>query len=198
MYNFLKRIFDITSSLLVLAILSPFFLVIMLWIVIDSNGGPFYKHIRIGKNRIEFGLLKFRSMAIGSDKGSQITVGNDSRVTRIGHFIRKYKIDEVPQLINILKGDMSVIGPRPEVKKYVDLYNKEQLKVLNVLPGLSDYASIQYFDEQRILGEAMDPEKTYIDVIMPEKLKLNLKYIKDRGFLTDFKIILITIKKILK
>lgn len=198
MYLFFKRIFDIISSLTVLIILSPLFIIIAVWIVIDSKGGVFYKHIRVGKNGIEFGLLKFRSMAKGADKGSQITIGNDSRVTKVGRFIRKYKIDELPQLINILRGEMSVVGPRPEVKKYVDLYTDEQLKVLTVLPGLSDYASIEYFNEQIILGQAKNPDKEYIDVVMPAKLKLNLKYISEKGLKTDFIIIAKTLFKIFK
>ncbi len=198
MYKLTKRIFDFISSTMVLILLSPFFIVIGLWIVIDSKGGIFYKHVRIGKNGKEFGLLKFRSMSVGSDKGSQITIGNDARVTKVGRFIRKYKIDELPQLINILKGEMSVVGPRPEVKKYVNLYNKEQLKVLSVLPGLSDFASIEYFDEQRILGEADNPDEKYINVVMPEKLKLNLKYIRTQSFSTDIKIILKTLRKVIK
>lgn len=196
MYNFFKRIFDILSSLLVLFILSPIFIIIAIWITIDSKGGVFYKHVRVGKNGKEFGLLKFRSMAVGSDKGSQITIGNDARVTKVGQFIRKYKIDELPQLINILKGEMSVVGPRPEVKKYIDLYTDEQLKVLTVLPGLSDYASIEYFDEQKILGKAKNPNKEYIEVVMPEKLKLNLKYISEKSLKTDFRIIVKTLLKI--
>lgn len=198
MYNVFKRIFDFTSSLLVLLLLSPLFLIVGIWILLDSNGGMFYKHIRVGKNGKEFGLLKFRSMAVGADKGSQITIGNDARVTKVGQFIRKYKIDELPQLINILKGEMSVVGPRPEVKKYVDLYSDEQLKVLEVLPGLSDYASIQYFDEQKILGKAENPNQEYINVVMPAKLKLNLKYISEKSFKTDLKIIFRTVMKILK
>jgi lipopolysaccharide/colanic/teichoic acid biosynthesis glycosyltransferase len=197
MYKISKRIFDFLSSLLVLILLFPLFFVIAIFISLDSKGGVFYKHVRVGEKGKEFGLLKFRSMAKGADKGSQITIGNDSRVTKIGNFIRKYKIDELPQLINILKGEMSVVGPRPEVKRYVDLYSKEQLKVLDVLPGLSDYASIEYFDEQKILGLADDPNQEYIDVVMPAKLKLNLEYIKERGFKTDLKIIFKTLAKIL-
>ena len=197
MYTILKRIFDFLVSLLMLILLFPLFLIIGLWIVLDSKGGMFYKHIRVGKNGKEFGLLKFRSMTKGADKGSQITIGNDARVTKVGQFIRKYKIDELPQLINILIGEMSVVGPRPEVKKYVDLYTDEQLKVLNVLPGLSDYASIEYFDEQKILGLAENPDKEYIEVVMPAKLNLNLKYIKEKSLSTDFKIIWKTILKII-
>ena len=198
MYTFTKRIFDFLASLSVLLILSPLLLLIALWITLDSKGGIFYKQIRIGKDQNQFGLYKFRSMATGSDKAGQITIGNDSRITQVGQFIRKYKIDELPQLINILKGEMSVVGPRPEVKKYVDLYSKEQLNVLSVLPGLSDYASIEYFDEQTVLGKAEDPDKEYIEVVMPAKLNLNLKYIAEKSISTDLKIIFKTLGKIFR
>jgi lipopolysaccharide/colanic/teichoic acid biosynthesis glycosyltransferase len=198
MYSSFKRFFDIISSLMVLMLLSPLLLIIGLWIVLDSKGGAFYKQERIGKNNKPFDLYKFRSMRPNSDIQGQITIGNDNRITKVGKFIRKYKIDELPQLFNILRGDMSVVGPRPEVKKYVDLYNEEQLKVLSVKPGLSDYASIEYFDEQTVLGKAKDPNKEYIEVVMPAKLKLNLKYIKDKSFTTDLKIIFKTLGKIFK
>ena len=195
----MKRIFDIISSLIVLSIGFPFFLIIGLIITFTSKGGMFYKQVRVGKNNIDFYLLKFRSMAVGSDKKGQLTVGtNDARITKIGAFIRKFKIDEFPQLINVLKGEMSIIGPRPEVRKYVDLYDKEQQKVLTVKPGLSDYASIEYINENEILGKAEDPEKTYIDEVMPAKLKLNLKYIEDQSFGTDIKLIFGTIFMIFK
>lgn len=196
MYLFSKRIFDVVSSLIALMLFSPLIIIISLWIAIDSRGGVFYKQIRVGKNQKEFGLYKFRSMRPNSDKAGQITVGNDSRVTKVGRFIRKFKIDEVPQLINILKGDMSVVGPRPEVPKYVNMYSAEQLKVLSVLPGLTDYASIEYLDEQKILGAAEDPDKAYIEEVMPAKLKLNLKYISDRSFWLDIKLIFRTLRKI--
>ena len=166
--------------------------------MLDSKGGVFYKQIRVGKNEKEFGLLKFRSMRKNSDKAGQLTVGQDSRVTKVGRFIRKYKIDELPQLINIIKGDMSVVGPRPEVPKYVRLYNKEQLQVLSVLPGLTDYASIEYLDEQKVLGEAEDPEKAYIEDVMPKKLALNLKYINDQSVGLDIQLIFRTIAKIIR
>jgi len=198
MYNFIKRIFDFFASLSALLMLSPLLLIIALWIVLDSKGGVFYKQIRIGKNQTQFGLYKFRSMRTGADKSGEITIGNDSRITKAGYFIRKYKIDELPQLINILKGEMSVVGPRPEVKKYVDLYTKPQLMVLSVLPGLSDYASIEYFDEQTVLGKAKDPDKEYIEVVMPAKLNLNLKYITEKSIITDLKIIFKTLGKIVK
>lgn len=196
MYPLIKRLFDVVSALIVLILLLPLFIVISLWIIIDSKGGFFYKQERIGKNQKKFGLYKFRSMQTGADKQGQITIGNDNRITKVGHFIRKYKIDELPQLINIIRGDMSVVGPRPEVKKYVDLYTNEQLKVLSVKPGLTDYASIEYFDEQTILGQAEDPNKEYIEVVMPAKLNLNLKYIKEKSLLTDLKIIFKTLGKI--
>mgnify|MGYP000666363737 FL=1 len=198
MYLFSKRIFDIVSSLIALVIFSPLIIIISLWIALDSRGGVFYRQIRVGKNQKEFGLYKFRSMRPNSDKAGQITVGNDSRVTKVGKFIRKFKIDEVPQLINILKGDMSVVGPRPEVPKYVNMYSEEQLKVLSVLPGLTDYASIEYLDEQKILGASEDPDKAYIEEVMPAKLKLNLKYIADRGFWLDIKLVFRTVGKIIR
>lgn len=195
----MKRLFDVISSLIVLSIGFPFFLIIGLIIALTSKGGMFYKQVRVGKNNKNFNLLKFRSMAVGSDKKGQLTVGtNDARITKIGAFIRKFKIDEFPQLINVLKGEMSIIGPRPEVRKYVELYNEEQLRVLSVKPGLSDYASIEYINENEILGNAEDPEKTYIEEVMPAKLELNLKYINDQSFGTDMKLIFGTIFKIFK
>lgn len=198
MYLVAKRIFDIVSSLTALLVFSPVFIILSIWIVLDSKGGVFYKQIRVGKGQKEFGLLKFRSMRPNSDKAGQLTVGNDSRVTKVGKFIRRFKLDEVPQLLNILKGDMSVVGPRPEVPKYVNMYSKEQLQVLTVLPGLTDYASIEYLDEQKVLGASENPEKTYIEEVMPAKLNLNLKYIEDRSFWLDIKLIFRTIGKILR
>lgn len=198
MYPLVKRFFDIIASLLALLLLSPFLLIIIIVITTDSKGGAFYKQERIGLNKKPFYLLKFRSMRPESDKSSKITIGNDPRITKIGAFIRKYKIDELPQLINIIKGDMSVVGPRPEVKEYVDLYTKEQLIVLTVKPGLTDFASLEYFNEQALLGQSSDPQLTYINEVMPAKLALNLKYIKQMSLATDFAIIYKTILKILK
>ena len=198
MYFLAKRLFDIVASTIALLLFSPVFIVISVWIALDSRGGVFYKQIRVGKGQKEFGLLKFRSMRPNSDKSGQLTIGNDSRVTNVGRFIRKYKLDEVPQLINILKGEMSVVGPRPEVPKYVNMYSKQQLRVLEVLPGLTDYASIEYLDEQKVLGASDDPEKTYIEEVMPAKLNLNLKYISDRSFFLDLKLVFKTIGKILR
>ncbi len=198
MYFFFKRIFDVLSSLVVLIVFSPLLIFIAVWIVSDSRGGVFYKQIRVGKNQREFKLLKFRSMRPNADKSGQLTIGNDNRVTKVGRFIRKYKLDELPQLFNIILGDMSVVGPRPEVPKYVKLYSKEQLEVLSVLPGLTDYASIEYLDEQKVLGKAKDPEKAYVQNVMPKKLALNLKYIQDRSLRLDFKLIFRTIGKIFR
>lgn len=194
----MKRLFDIIFSSIGLIILLPFFIIIALFIVIDSRGGIFYKQIRVGKNGNDFKLFKFRSMKTNSDKGSLLTVGGrDSRITKIGYFIRKYKIDELPQLINVLLGDMSLVGPRPEVRRYVDLYNAEQKMVLTVKPGITDYASIEYRNENEILGKADNPEQIYIDEIMPAKLKLNLKYIEEKSFMVDLRIIFKTIGKVI-
>ncbi len=198
MYQITKRIFDIISSLIVLILLSWLFIIISIWILLDSRGGIFYRQIRVGKDGKEFGLFKFRSMRAGADKSGQLTVGNDSRVTRVGKFIRKTKLDEFPQLLNILAGHMSVVGPRPEVPKYVAMYNADQMKVLSVKPGLTDLASLQYFNEQEILGKSDDPEKTYINEVMPEKLRLNLKYVSERSFLMDISLIIKTIIRIFK
>jgi lipopolysaccharide/colanic/teichoic acid biosynthesis glycosyltransferase len=196
MYFVLKRIFDITASILVLSVLSPLFIFVAIWILLDSPGGVFYKQIRVGKHRKEFGLYKFRSMRKDADKSGQLTIGKDIRVTRSGRFIRKYKIDEFPQLLNIIFGQMSVVGPRPEVPKYVSMYTDVQLSVLEVLPGLTDYASIKYFNEQEVLGQSDNPEEKYIEEVMPEKLKLNLVYVEEASFLIDLKIICKTIGKI--
>ncbi|MBK6527042.1 MAG: sugar transferase [Crocinitomicaceae bacterium] len=174
------------------------FLVITIWILLDSPCGIFYKQIRVGKDGKEFTLLKFRSMTVGADKQGLITIGNDNRVTRSGRFIRKTKIDEFPQLINIIKGDMSVVGPRPEVPKYVSLYTEEQKTVLSIRPGLTDLASLKYFDEQKLLGESDDPEKTYRNEIMPKKLDLNLQYLAQQSLFLDFKLIFSTIFRIFK
>jgi lipopolysaccharide/colanic/teichoic acid biosynthesis glycosyltransferase len=177
--------------------LLPVFILIALFVTLDSSGGIFYRQIRVGKKNNDFFLLKFRTMQTGADKKGLLTVGSkDSRVTRVGYYLRKYKLDELPQLFNVLFGSMSLVGPRPEVRKYVDLYNAEQQQVLLVKPGITDYASIEYSNENEILAKAPNPEQTYINEIMPHKLSLNLKYIKEQGLLTDLKIILKTIGKI--
>ena len=195
----MKRLFDILSASVVLLLFSPLLLLIACIIQCGSKGGIFYRQERIGKNGKIFRLYKFRTMRPNSDKGSLITIGGrDQRITKEGYFLRKYKLDELPQLINILKGEMSVVGPRPEVKKYVDLYTETQRKVLDVKPGLTDWASISYIDENVILGKSPNPEKTYIEEIMPAKLALNLKYIEEISLLTDLKIIFLTFFKIFR
>ena len=194
----MKRIIDITLSLIGLIILSPLFIIFIIWISFDSKGGPFYSQIRVGKNNKDFRLLKFRTMFLDSDKKGLLTISDkDNRITTAGLFLRRYKLDELPQLINIFKGDMSFIGPRPEVRKYVEMYSAEQLKVLDVIPGLTDYASLEYINENEMLAKSPDPEKTYIEEIMPAKLDLNLQYIKDQNLAIDCRIFLKTIKKIL-
>ena len=193
------RFFDFILSLVGLVVLAPIFIVLAIWIKIDSKGPVFYKQVRVGQNGIDFGLFKFRSMVVDADKRGLITVGGrDPRITRSGYFIRKYKLDELPQLINVLVGDMSLVGPRPEVRKYVDLYTDEQQKVLSVKPGITDYASIEYMDENEILGKSSDPEKTYIEEIMPEKIKYNMKYIQNKNVSEYFKIIFLTLLKIVR
>lgn len=193
----MKRLFDILSSLFFMVILSPVFIFIAIWVLLDSRGGIFYGQVRVGRNNKDFKMYKFRTMRPGSDAKGLLTVGErDPRVTNAGHWLRKTKLDELPQLINILVGDMSVVGPRPEVRKYVDLYTVEQIKVLDVRPGLTDYASLEYINESEILGNSPDPEKTYIETIMPAKLELNLLYITEQSFGGDLKIIFKTIGKI--
>lgn len=194
----LKRIFDFCSSAIAIILLLPFFLFVAALIVIDNGFPVFFAQTRIGKNQQPFKLLKFRTMVKDADKLGKITVGKrDPRVTRIGYFLRSYKLDELPQLINILKGDMSVVGPRPEVEDYVKLYNNEQLKVLQVRPGLTDYASLKFINESEILAQSSHPHKTYIEEVMPEKLNLNLKYIQEKSVFTDIKIIVKTLLKII-
>lgn len=193
----IKRLFDIVFSLIGILILIPFFILIGLAIIIDSRGGVLFKQRRVGKNDEDFFILKYRTMAVNSDKSGLLTVGaRDRRITRIGYFLRKYKLDELPQLFNVLMGDMSFVGPRPEVRKYVDMYNAEQKKVLTVKPGITDYASIEYSNENEILAKSQNPEQTYINEIMPHKLSLNLKYIEEKGFFKDVKIIFRTLSKV--
>lgn len=192
------RFFDIFLSGLGLIVLSPVFLILSVWIKSDSKGSVFYRQVRVGKDDKDFNLFKFRSMIIDADKKGLITVGGrDPRVTHSGYIIRKYKLDELPQLINVFTGDMSLVGPRPEVRKYVDMYNDEQRKVLSVKPGITDYASIEYIDENIILGESKDPEKTYINIILPEKIRYNMKFINNQSLTEYFKIIFLTLKGVI-
>ena len=194
----LKRIFDIILSLFGLIILLPFMLIIAIFIKLDSKGTVFFKQVRVTKNGREFKIFKYRTMRVGSDKYSQITVGKDDRITKIGLFLRKYKLDEIPQLINVFIGDMSLVGPRPEVPKYVALYTEEQREILKVRAGITDYASIEFSNENDILADEADPEKAYIEKIMPRKIELNKKYLSEISVITDINIILLTINTILQ
>ncbi len=195
----LKRCFDLLMSGLGLLVLSPLFVLMALWIKCDSKGPVFYRQVRVGRHGKDFRLFKFRSMRVGSDCKGLITVGgHDPRITRSGYFIRKYKLDELPQLINVFIGDMSLVGPRPEVRKYVDLYTPEQRHVLDVRPGITDPASIRYRNENELLGAADDPERYYVDVILPDKLRLNLDYVARHSFGHDLSIIFQTFAAILK
>lgn len=191
------RFFDVVFSVFAIVFLFPLLIIVYIIIIIESKGSGFYTQQRVGLNGVDFKLFKFRSMAVGSDKKGLITIGgNDARITKTGLFIRKFKIDELPQLFNVLIGDMSIVGPRPEVRKYVDLYTKGQRKVLNVKPGITDYASIEYVNENEILGKADDPHKMYIEEIMPAKIKLNIKYIENKSLKEYFNIIFLTFLKI--
>lgn len=193
-----KRIFDLICSTLGLILLSPVLIGIAIKIKTGSDGPVFFKQVRVGQESKEFEILKFRTMVVDAEKlGKQITVGNDNRITKIGAFLRKYKLDELPQLINVFKGDMSLVGPRPEVPRYVQLYNEEQRKVLDVKPGITDLASIRYRDENELLGGVANPEEFYINTIMPDKLALNLHYINRNNVFFDIYIILKTIIKCL-
>lgn len=194
-----KRIFDVVASVLGLIILLPFFLVVAIVIKLDSKGPILFLQQRIGKGGEPFFLFKFRTMHVGADKGTAITVGNrDPRITTIGYYLRKIKMDELPQLINVLKGEMSFVGPRPEVKKFVDLYTPEQRRVLDVAPGMTDYASILFRNENELLAEKSDPVAFYMDHIMPQKLQLNLKYIDSNNLWIDIKILFKTLVVIFK
>jgi lipopolysaccharide/colanic/teichoic acid biosynthesis glycosyltransferase len=194
-----KRMFDVFFALIGLIVLLPFLLIISLLIILTSGFPVFYLQKRVGRDNQDFHLFKFRTMRKDSDKKGLLTVGGrDPRITGIGYYLRKYKLDELPQLLNVLFGSMSFVGPRPEVRKYVDLYNNEQKQVLKLKPGITDYASLEYFSENELLAKSNDPETTYIQEIMPAKLELNKKYISEAGVGTDMKIILRTIGKVLK
>ena len=194
----MKRAFDLLISVVVLIIFSPLFIIVGIFISLESKGGVFFSQERIGKNLVPFKILKFRTMKLNSESEGKLTVGSkDNRITKVGYRLRKYKIDELPQFINVLKGEMSIVGPRPEVNKYVELYNQEQKEVLSIKPGITDYASLEYFEENKLLGESSNPEETYINEIMPKKLEINLKYVKKHSFLTDLNIIWKTFLRIL-
>ncbi|MDZ4758171.1 MAG: sugar transferase [Bacteroidota bacterium] len=186
--------FDFLGSLIGLIILIPFFIIIAILIKLNSKGPVFYKQQRVGLNNTNFGVYKFRSMYMDADKKGLLTVGGrDPRITSIGYFLRKYKIDELPQLINVLLGEMSLVGPRPEVRKYVDYYNAEQMRVLSVKPGITDNASIEFIDENVLLAQAADPEKYYLEKLIPQKTAIYLEYVDTRNFWKDIQIIFKTI-----
>ncbi len=186
----MKRLFDIVASGLGLVVLSPLFLILAIWIKLDSKGPVFYRQVRVGRYNKDFCIFKFRSMRVGADKGSLVTIGGrDPRVTRSGYWIRKFKLDELPQLINVFIGDMSLVGPRPEVRHYVDYWTPEQMHVLDVRPGITDPASIKYRSENELIEKAEDPEKYYIEVIMQEKIKLYLEYVEKHNFFYDLGLI---------
>lgn len=192
-----RALFDRIAALLGLLVLSPFLIIIALVISIDSGGGVFFVQIRVGKDFKSFGLFKFRTMRPFAEKEGKLTIGNkDPRITKVGGFLRKYKIDELPQLFNVLNGTMNLVGPRPEVPEYVAHYNVEQRKVLTVRPGITDYASLLYFNESEVLAQSENPKETYLNVVMPAKLKLNLEYIEKKSFKEDLKIIFKTLRKI--
>jgi len=195
----LKRIFDIISSGLGLIVLSPLFLILAIWIKLDSKGPVFYRQVRVGWKNKDFRIFKFRSMRVGADKGSLVTIGgHDPRITRSGYFIRKFKFDELPQLINVFVGDMSLVGPRPEVRHYVDYWTPEQMHVLDVRPGITDPASIKFRNENDLMEKAEDPEKYYIEVIMQEKIRLYLEYVEKHSFFYDIALIFKTFWVIVK
>ncbi len=193
----MKRIFDITIAFILLIIAIPLFVVMIVWVWLDDGWPVFFSQERVGKNEVNFKLHKFRTMKKASEKAGQLTVGSrDSRITKSGYYLRKYKMDELPQLWNVIKGDMSLVGPRPEVPKYVSMYSEQQKRVLSVKPGITDQASLIYFEENELLGASPNPEQTYITQVMPEKLRLNLEYIDNQTISLDFKIILQTISRI--
>jgi lipopolysaccharide/colanic/teichoic acid biosynthesis glycosyltransferase len=193
----LKRSFDITASLIGIIILLPVFLLVAIWIKLDSPGPILFQQVRVGRNGQEFAIYKFRSMVVAAESlGKQITIGDDRRITPSGKLLRQFKLDELPQLFNVLKGDMSLVGPRPEVPSYVQLYAPEQRRVLDVRPGITDLASIEFRHESELLAQFADPEHAYIHEIMPKKLALNLQYIDRANLITDFLIILQTVAKV--
>lgn len=195
----MKRIFDVLASGCGLLVLSPIFLILAIWIKLDSNGPVFYRQVRVGRNNRDFRIFKFRSMRVGSDKGSLVTIGGrDPRVTGSGYFIRKFKFDELPQLINVFIGDMSLVGPRPEVRHYVNYWTSEQMHVLDVRPGITDPASIKFRNENALLEKAEDPERYYIEVVMQEKIKLYLEYVAKHHFWYDIELIFQTFWVIVK
>ncbi|MBN4072128.1 sugar transferase [Flavobacteriales bacterium AH-315-E23] len=194
----LKRLFDMLASFIGLIVLFPLLILIAFLVFISSKGGIIFSHPRVGLNNKDFKVYKFRTMRVSSEPGNQLTMGHsDPRITGFGKFLRRYKLDELPQLFNVLLGDMSIVGPRPEVRKYVDQYTEQQKKVLTVRPGITDYASLEYVDEGTILEQAEDAEKEYTNVVLPKKLELGIKYVEERSFLKDLSIIFRTLWRII-
>jgi len=195
----MKRLFDIVVSTLILVCFLPVGLLIALLIAVESRGGIFYRQQRVGQHGTTFRLWKFRTMRKNADRLGQLTVGmRDPRITRVGLFIRKVKLDEFPQFLNVLSGEMSIVGPRPEVQEYVDLYTEEQRVILSIKPGITDYASLEYFKENELLGQSDDPRKTYIDEVMPAKIELNKRYLANPTVGHDLKIMWMTFMKMVK
>lgn len=194
----MKRLFDCFVAVVILMIFLPFGILIAAGIALESRGGVFYRQERIGKDGVPFRLWKFRTMRKDADRYGKLTIGmRDPRITRVGYFLRKVKLDEFPQFLNVLTGEMSIVGPRPEVKEYVDLYTDEQREVLTVKPGITDYASLEYFHENELLGKSENPRQTYIDEVMPAKITLNKKYIAHPTLGQDLKIMWLTFLKTL-
>jgi lipopolysaccharide/colanic/teichoic acid biosynthesis glycosyltransferase len=195
----MKRVFDILFALIVLICFLPIGILLSLWILLESRGGVFFSQNRVGKDGVSFQLLKFRSMHVNAESLGRITIGSrDSRITKSGYYLRKYKLDEFPQFINVLKGDMSIVGPRPEVREYVDLYTESQRKILQVKPGITDLASLAYFHENELLAKSDNPQQTYIQEVMPEKIRLNEKYLANPSLSQDLVIICKTFAKIFR
>lgn len=194
-----KRLFDIVFSLLGVTVLSPFILVLAILIKKEDGGPAFYRGERVGHHGKPFRIFKFRTMVVDAEKlGASSTSDDDLRITRIGKFLRKYKLDELPQLINVLRGDMSIVGPRPEVKKFADLFSEEEKAILTVRPGITDWASIWNPDEGALLQGSLDPDRDYLEKIRPEKIRLQLKYLKERSFWINLKIIFQTLLKVFR
>jgi lipopolysaccharide/colanic/teichoic acid biosynthesis glycosyltransferase len=195
----MKRVFDILFALIVLISFLPIGILLSLWILLESRGGVFFSQKRVGKDGVPFRLLKFRSMQVNAESLGRITVGSrDARITKSGFYLRKYKLDEFPQFINVLKGEMSIVGPRPEVQEYVDLYTESQRKILQVKPGITDLASLAYFHENELLAKSENPQETYIHEVMPEKIRLNEKYLANPSLSQDLVIICKTFAKIFR
>ncbi len=195
----LKSFFDIVFSLIGLVLISPLFLIIVLLIKLEDKGSVFYRGVRVGRSGKAFRMFKFRTMVVNADKiGGHSTADDDPRITKIGSLLRKYKLDELPQLINILKGEMSLVGPRPEVPFYVNMFTEEEEKILTIKPGMTDWASLWNPDEGVILAGSTDAEKTYVEQIRPKKIQLQLKYVEKHSLFVDLKIILLTLKTVLK